>query len=49
MKCAEYKRLLSPYLDGQVSGAEMFALQNHMKECASCEREYAEVQRTSSF
>ena len=45
MKCAEYKRLLSPYLDGQVSGAEMFALQNHMKECASCEREYAEVQR----
>lgn len=46
MKCAEYKRLLSPYLDGQVSGAEMFALQNHMKECASCEREYSEVQRT---
>jgi hypothetical protein len=46
MKCADYKRLLSPYLDGQVSGAEMFALQNHMKDCASCAREYAEVQRT---
>src|ERR1700690_4167347 len=46
MKCAEYKRLLSPYLDGQVSGAEMFALQNHMQGCASCAREYAEVQRT---
>ncbi|MGH9641676.1 MAG: zf-HC2 domain-containing protein [Terriglobales bacterium] len=46
MKCAEYKRLLSPYLDGQVSGAEMFALQNHMRDCASCAREYAEVQRT---
>jgi hypothetical protein len=46
MKCAEYKRLLSPYLDGQVSGAEMFALQNHMKDCASCAREYNEVQRT---
>src|ERR1700690_4097368 len=46
MKCAEYKRLVSPYLDGQVSGAEMFALQNHMKECASCAREYDEVQRT---
>ena len=27
MKCAEYKRLFSPYLDGQVSGAEMHALQ----------------------
>ncbi|HVM92959.1 MAG TPA: zf-HC2 domain-containing protein [Terriglobales bacterium] len=46
MKCAEYKRLLSPYLDGQVSGAEMFQLQNHMKGCPSCAREYAEVQRT---
>ncbi len=46
MKCAEYKRLLSPYLDGQVSGAEMIALQNHMKGCAGCAREYAEVQRT---
>src|SRR5580704_1468177 len=46
MKCADYKRLLSPYLDGQVSGAEMFALQSHMKECASCAREYEEVQRT---
>jgi hypothetical protein len=46
MKCAEYKRLLSPYLDGQVSGAEMFALQTHMKGCGSCAREYAETQRT---
>ena len=46
MKCAEYQRLFSPYLDGHVSGAEMFALQDHMKGCASCAREYAEVQRT---
>ena len=43
MKCAEYKRLFSPYLDGHVSGAEMFALQNHMQECASCAREYDEL------
>ena len=46
MKCAEYKRLFSPYLDGQVSGAEMHALQKHMQECNGCAREYAEVQRT---
>ncbi len=45
MKCAEYKRLFSPYLDGQVSGAEMHALQKHMQECGGCAREYAEVQR----
>jgi len=46
MKCAEYKRLFSPYLDGQVSGAEMHALQKHMQECGGCAREYAEIQRT---
>lgn len=46
MKCAEYKRLFSPYLDGQVSGAEMHELQRHMQGCAGCAREYAEVQRT---
>jgi hypothetical protein len=46
MKCAEYKRLFSPYLDGQVSGAEMHALQKHMQECDGCAREYAEIQRT---
>ena len=46
MKCAEYKRLFSPYLDGHVSGAEMFALTQHMQGCEGCAREYAEVQRT---
>ncbi|MGA2004282.1 MAG: zf-HC2 domain-containing protein [Terriglobales bacterium] len=46
MKCAEYKRLFSPYLDGHVSGAEMHALQRHMQDCEGCAREYAEIQRT---
>jgi hypothetical protein len=46
MKCAEYKRLFSPYLDGHVSGAEMHALQRHMQECNGCAREYEEIQRT---
>jgi len=46
MKCAQYKQLFSPYLDGHVSGAEMFALTEHLKGCESCAREYAEVQRT---
>lgn len=46
MKCAEYKRLFSPYLDGHVSGAEMFALTQHMQGCEGCAREYAELQRS---
>ena len=46
MKCSEYQRLFSPYLDGQVSGAEMHALARHIQECDGCAREYAEIQRT---
>jgi hypothetical protein len=40
MPCAKAKRLLSPYLDGAVTGAEMLALQAHLDACAACGREY---------
>jgi Putative zinc-finger len=46
MKCGEAKRLFSPYLDGQVSGREMRALDDHMEECSRCAREYAATRRT---
>lgn len=46
MSCAGYKRLFSLYLDGQVSGAEMFALTRHMESCPNCTREYKELRRT---
>jgi hypothetical protein len=46
MTCAEYKKLFSLYLDGQVSGAEMFALTRHMESCPDCTHEYAELRRT---
>ena len=46
MNCGEAKKLFSPYLDGQVSGREMRALNGHMEECSDCTREYAAIQRT---
>jgi hypothetical protein len=46
MNCGEAKKLFSPYLDGQVSGREMRALDGHMEECSRCTREYAAIQRT---
>jgi hypothetical protein len=46
MNCAGYKKLFSLYLDGQVSGAEMFALTRHMESCQNCTREYKELRRT---
>src|SRR5450759_648391 len=49
MKCAEIKKLFSPYLDGQVSGSEMRELTRHVEQCAGCAREYAAMQRTQQL
>ncbi len=46
MNCGEAKALFSPYLDGQVSGAQMRALSRHMEECARCQREYSSLRFT---
>jgi Putative zinc-finger len=40
MNCAEAKSLLSPYLDGALTGAQMLSLSRHMRICGSCEHEY---------
>jgi hypothetical protein len=40
MYCAEANRLLSPYLDGAVTGAEMQSLRQHLDVCPECSREY---------
>jgi len=49
MNCAEYKKQLSLYLDGHISGAEMNALTRHMETCPDCTQEYAELQRTQQL
>jgi len=49
MMCAEYKKQFSLYLDGQVSGAEMFALTQHMESCSDCTQEYAELRHTQQL
>jgi len=46
LRCPQAKRLLSPYLDGAVTGAEMLALQNHLSDCAACQHEFQTLQRT---
>ena len=40
LKCGDAKELLSPYLDGAITGTEMQALQEHLDRCAACMREY---------
>lgn len=39
MNCHRARQLISPYLDQQLTGREMLALQQHFSECASCEAE----------
>jgi hypothetical protein len=49
MNCAEAKSRFSLYLDGQVSGAEMHLIEQHMKSCAACEVRYLSLQRTQQL
>ena len=46
LPCPEARGLLSPYLDGAVTGTEMLALEQHLSGCAACERHYASLRET---
>jgi hypothetical protein len=45
MKCYDAKGLLSPYLDGAVTGTEMLSLQEHLDGCAACTQEYRSLRQ----
>jgi hypothetical protein len=46
LRCAEARRLSSPYLDGAITGAEMLALQDHFTDCLACSRQYRSLRET---
>jgi hypothetical protein len=49
LRCVQAKPLFSPYLDGAVTGAEMFALENHIASCADCRAEYQSLRQTQQL
>ena len=49
MNCTEAKPMFSPYLDGEVTGAEMLAISAHLEECVGCHREYVSLRRTQQL
>jgi hypothetical protein len=49
IKCTDAKGLLSPYLDGAVTGTQMLAVQEHLDECAVCMREYRLLRQTQQL
>ena len=49
LNCLEAKELLSPYLDGAVTGTEMQAVREHMDGCAACMQEYELLRQTQQL
>jgi hypothetical protein len=49
MNCVRAKSLLSPYLDGMLTGNEMLALSGHFKSCAQCYREYLALRQAQQL
>jgi len=46
MTCGQVQSLLSSYLDGAVTGRQMFALGEHLTECSACRGDYAALRQT---
>lgn len=49
MTCAQSKSLLSAYLDGALTGKQMYSLDRHLRECSLCNREYLSLRQTQSL
>lgn len=46
INCSEVAELLSPYLDGAVTGTQMRRVQEHLERCSACAGEYESLRRT---
>jgi hypothetical protein len=49
VKCTEAKILVSPYLDGVLTGAQMLGLSRHMDGCGACSENYVSLRRTQQL
>lgn len=49
MKCSHACGLMSPYLDGVLTGAEMQSLRHHLDSCSACLQEYKLLRRTQQL
>jgi len=47
--CTQSKSMLSAYLDGAVTGKQMHALDQHLRQCSQCDREFQSLRRTQSM
>ena len=49
MKCEHAQSLLSPYLDGAVTGTEMQAVRHHLDSCPACAQEFSLLRQTQQL
>jgi hypothetical protein len=49
LRCVQAKQLFSPYLDGAVTGTEMFAIENHISSCGDCRADYQSLRQTQQM
>jgi hypothetical protein len=49
MKCSQAKSLLSPYLDGVLTGKQMLALGGHLESCLPCSSDYKALRQTQQM
>ena len=49
MTCVQVRSMLSAYLDGAVTGKQMYSLGQHIEDCGACEREYKSLRRTQQL
>jgi hypothetical protein len=49
MNCKIIQELVSPYLDGAVTGTEMQAVRQHLDTCPACSQEYSLLRQTQQL
>ncbi len=49
MKCDDLKEMLSEYIDGELAGVEVAAVEAHVAKCDGCRAELAELRRTAEL
>src|SRR5271165_1742506 len=49
MTCTQVQSMLSAYLDGAVTGKQMFSLGRHLEDCTGCRQQYESLRRTQQW
>jgi len=49
MTCGQARSMFSAYLDGAITGKQMFSLGQHLRECDSCAGEYNSLRQTQKL